>query len=321
MNTKRVILHISFWVTTFFLMIKVYPSSNYTLFLVSLVLFMIPSYIANEVLVNRLYKKKRYLHFIGSLLLLNFLYVLLVYGLPNTIYKNDNDDLVTIFLDFLGFTAFTSSIKIARYSYFKESAYKKMEILQLTTELSLLKAQVHPHFLFNMLNNLYGLILQKQNEQAADVTLKLSDLMRYLLESSKNEWVALEKEIKFVQDYLALEKMRLSQHVDIRLDVMNYDKNIIIAPLLFIPLVENVFKHGLLNTGTEGFAHFSLSVQGEELFFEAKNTIGQLWSTKDISGTGLANLRKRLQLIYPDRHQFVIDKADTIFTVTLQLQL
>lgn len=198
---------------------------------------------------------------------------------------------------------------------------KDIENKQLKAELNLLKAQVHPHFLFNTLNNLYGLITQNQNQQASDVTLKLADLMRYLLDSSKSDVVSLNKEIQFLEDYLSLEKIRLSQKTDIKFTVSGMKKELFVAPLLFIPLVENAFKHGLNTISADSYAHFSLSVQGNELFFEAINSVGKSLEKTEKSGTGLENLKKRLQLIYPQKHQLDIEQTSNQFKVILHIQL
>ncbi|MFO0433917.1 MAG: sensor histidine kinase [Sphingobacteriaceae bacterium] len=198
---------------------------------------------------------------------------------------------------------------------------KEIENKQLKAELNLLKAQVNPHFLFNTLNNLYGLITQNQNQKAAEITLKLADLMRYLLESSKADKVSLNKEIQFLEDYLSLEKIRLSPKTDLKFTVSRIKKEIFITPLLFIPMVENAFKHGLNTISTDSFAHFSLSVQGDELFFEAINSVGKSPENSEKSGTGLENLKKRLQLIYPQKHQLDLEQTSNQFKVILHIQL
>lgn len=222
-------------------------------------------------------------------------------------------------INLLFFVIFTSSLKFFRAFLHKEKRLIIVENHQLKTELSLLKSQVNPHFLFNTLNNLYGLVLQ--NPKAADVVLRLSDLMRYLLESSKTERVSLKREIQFIEDYLALEKIRLTQEADIRLETSGLDRDIFIAPLLFIPLVENAFKHGLNTLSSGSFAHFSLSVQGNEVFFEAQNSVGQPLNEHPKSQTGLANLRKRLELIYPDQHTLELEQNDSVFKAILHITI
>ena len=145
--------------------------------------------------------------------------------------------------------------------------------------------------------------------------------MRYVLESSKTEKVSLQKEVKFLEDYLALEKIRLAQQAVIRLEVSGIEKKVLVAPLLFIPLVENAFKHGLQTLSKDSFAHFSLSIQGNELYFEAHNSVGKTIENQAKSGTGLDNLRKRLALIYPTKHFLEIEEKENSFKVTLQISL
>jgi LytS/YehU family sensor histidine kinase len=167
---------------------------------------------------------------------------------------------------------------------------------------------------------LYGLVIQNKNEQAAEVTLKLSDLMRYLLQSSKADKVKLSEEIQFLEDYLTLERIRLTQNADITFEVSGMATEVLVAPLLLIPLVENTFKHGLQSLTNDCYTHFTLAVQENELFFEAKNSIGKHLDNIP-SGTGLENLKKRLELIYPNQHILEIEENNSYFKVALQISL
>jgi LytS/YehU family sensor histidine kinase len=199
--------------------------------------------------------------------------------------------------------------------------FKEIENKQLKAELNLLKSQVNPHFLFNTLNNLYGLITQNENQKASEITLKLAELTRYLLESSKTEKVSIKRELQFLEDYLCLEKIRLSNNTDIKFDVSGIEEEVFVAPLLFIPLVENAFKHGLQTVTEKSFAHFSLAIQGDDLFFEARNSIEKKFKNHSTSGTGITNLKNRLQLIYPEKHQLEIENTANFYKVTLHLEL
>ncbi|MCI5058083.1 histidine kinase [Phaeodactylibacter sp.] len=225
------------------------------------------------------------------------------------------------FTNLFFFVLITSSFKFSREYLKKQGLLLKSENAQLRAELSLLKSQVSPHFLFNTLNNLYGLIVQNQNQQAAEALLQLSDLMRYLLQSSKADKVRLKEEILFIEDYLNLEKIRLSKNADIKWEVSGMDNETDIAPLLFIPLVENAFKHGLHLVSDKSFAHFSLSLQGNDLFFEAHNSLGKSLEKTQKSGTGLDNLRKRLKLVYPNNHQLETERTESFFKATLHIEL
>ena len=278
-------------------------------------------YVNLYILFPRYFFTKKYLIYTLLLVFLVSLAALslrLIFPSGNTYFEIP---LLQHFINLFFFVIITSFLKFLREFFRKQEQLIKAENEQLKTELSLLKAQVNPHFLFNTLNNLYGLIVQNQNEQAANITLKLSDLMRYLLESSKIEKVSLQKEVKFLDDYLVLEKIRLAQNVDIRFDISGFEDEIFVAPLLFIPLVENAFKHGLQSISENNFAHFTLALQGKELYFEAKNSVYNNLSVQEKSGTGLENLRKRLMLIYPEKHMLAIEQKDKIFKVILHLNL
>jgi LytS/YehU family sensor histidine kinase len=198
---------------------------------------------------------------------------------------------------------------------------KEIENKQLQSELNILKSQVNPHFLFNTLNNLYGLITQNENQKAAEITLKLAELTRYLLESSKTEKISIKRELQFIEDYLCLEKIRFRNTTEIKFDISGIDKEVFVAPFLFIPLVENAFKHGLQTMTEKSFAHFSLAIKGDDLFFEYRNSIGKKIQNHSTSGTGITNLKKRLQLIYPEKHQLDIENTANFYKVTLHLEL
>lgn len=203
----------------------------------------------------------------------------------------------------------------------KQVQLQEIKNQQLEAELQLLKSQINPHFLFNTFNSLYGLITLGNNEQAAETTLKLSDLMRYVLDASQKDRVSLKKEVKFINDYIDLEKIRLNPKADVTFKVQGLENDILVAPLLFIPLVENVFKHGFQEVQQLGYAYFSLSVQGKQLFFEAENSVNATLKTQTKSGIGLVNLRKRLSLIYPDKHSLLIDNNEKTFKVILHIEL
>jgi hypothetical protein len=323
---SRVFYHLAFWCFFIVLFWQQNPDADsqehlawFTILGVSAVVVYVNLYL----LFPKLLFRKKYLTYSLFLVLnigLGAFALRLLFPFPS---GNDSFTL-PIYQDFINLfflIVITSSFKFFREYSRKKELLIKAENEQLKTELSLLKSQVNPHFLFNTLNNLYGLIVQNQNQKASEITLKLSDLMRYLFESSKTDLVSLNKEIKFIKDYLALEKIRLNENTEIKFEVSGTDKEVVIAPLLFIPLVENAFKHGLLTISEESFAHFSLSVQGKDLFFEAKNSVGKSLDRHLKSGVGIDNLRKRLQLIYPQKHQVEIEDTETLFKVTLHVQL
>lgn len=320
----RFFYHISFWV--FFILLFVYQNpkadlQEYLSWVIILGVSALVVYVNLYWLLVKYFFEKRYLIYFPLLVLLIILGGFLLDLIVPLFNEKIDVSFFQNWINLLFFVIITSSGKFFREFLTKQERLIKSENEQLKTELSLLKSQVHPHFLLNTLSNLYGLIIQSQNDQAADVTLKLSGLLRYLLQSSKREDVKLTQEVAFLEDYLMLEKIRLTQDADIQFQVTGLNEDILIAPLLFIPVVENVFKHGLNSLSKDSFAHFSLAVQGNELLFEAQNSIGLNINDQPKSGLGLENLKKRLDLVYPDKHFLEIEEQENIFKVTLHLNL
>ncbi len=320
----RVLYHLAFWSFFILLFWQQNPDANTRDILTWFILLGVSAsvvYANLYILFPKFLFKRNYLVYLLLLVLTIGLGAFILWFIIPSANANFNLPLFQHFINLFFIFVITSSFKFFREYSRKQALLIKAENEQLKTELALLKSQVNPHFLFNTLNNLYGLITQNQNQQASDVTLKLADLMRYLLESSKTDLVNLNKEIQFIDDYLSLEKIRLSQKTDIKFMVSGLNKELFVAPLLFIPLVENAFKHGLNTIFTDSFAHFSLSVQGNEIFFEAINSVGKSTENSEKSGTGLENLKKRLQLIYSQKHQLDIEQTSNQFKVILHIQL
>lgn len=184
-------------------------------------------------------------------------------------------------------------------------------------ELHYLKLQVHPHFLFNTLNTLYGHALKK-SEETPDMILKLSNLLDYLLYQADKPLVSLSSEIEHIKDYLALEKIRFRNNLSVNLDLPGNMTDISIAPLLFIPLVENSFKHGQLINGKMSI-FINLKVDADSLWFTIKNSVKSTDDQIIQNGIGLSNLKKRLELLYPEHHTFSIHRNSNFFEVQLGL--
>ena len=328
-NIVKLLLHLIGWGVLLLLVLlqndlSDWNDEDYFLFTMVLVSMGIVAYINLYLLIPCYLFTKKYANYTGFLFVLILLTASLITWVMNDLNLDSIDwssRFVVTLIALAALALLTSGGKLLAEYLRKMMKFKEIENKQLKDELALLKEQVHPHFLFNTLNNLYGLITQDQNQKAAEITLKLSDLMRYLLESSKTDKVSLKKEIKFLEDYLSLEKIRLTNNTDIRFEVSGIVSDVFVAPLLFIPLVENAFKHGLNTLKAEGFAHFSLSVQGKDLFFEAKNSLGKSLENSPESGIGIANLRKRLQLIYPNNHLLDIQESNDEYKVVLHIQL
>lgn len=190
---------------------------------------------------------------------------------------------------------------------------------QAEIELSVLKSQINPHFLFNVLNSIYSLSLQK-SEQTAEVVMRLSEILRYMLYEAKYEFVLLKKEIQMVRDYVDIEKMRLSTEQVLHFRCDDNIPSCQIAPLLLIPFVENAIKHGTNSIATDAFIAIDIKVTDNTLYFFCKNNYKPMPTLKD-SGLGLENVRKRLQLLYPGKHILDIKQENDIFEVLLSIQL
>ncbi len=264
---------------------------------------------------------RKYWHYAGFVVVLIIVTALLV-----ALWMSEFDHIdwfsrfIVMIINVVFFLLLTSGGKFLLEYLQKMIKLKEIENKQLMAELSLLKAQVHPHFMFNTLNNLYSLIIAKKNDDAAGLTLRLADLMRYLLESSKTDRVSLKKEIRFLEDYIELEKLRLPREAKVTFKVSGLNGDRIIAPMLFIPMVENAFKHGFQSRDTKPYARFTLSAQGNELFFEAENSKVKNPTDHNIpGGTGLQNLRKRLSILYPEKHILEINETESSFRITLNI--
>jgi hypothetical protein len=189
-------------------------------------------------------------------------------------------------------------------------------------ELSALKSQINPHFLFNSLNSIYSMVL-KQSSHAPEALIRLSDSMRYIIYESNHEKVALSKEIEFLRNYIALQQMRMSEKDKLKFEIAGDIADQQIAPLLLIPLIENGFKHGIKGETQEAFIEISININGMALSMTVVNNLGSIDPVEksESGGAGLVNLKKRLGLIYPGRHSLIIDKAERTFTVTLTIEL
>lgn len=198
---------------------------------------------------------------------------------------------------------------------------KEIERQHAATELALLRSKVNPHFLFNTLNNIHAFI-HTTPDRAASAVIKLSEIMRYMLYEATTEKVLLEKEIQYLNNYLDLQRLRLKSPENVEFAVTGNPSNLLIAPMLFIPFMENAFKHGRKNE--QGAIQFKLDITDKLLVFKSKNTIKTLNispSNHKDKGFGLKNVRKRLQIIYPRQHELNIETNGTTFFVQLTLQI
>jgi len=184
------------------------------------------------------------------------------------------------------------------------------------TELSLLRTQINPHFFFNTLNNLYALTV-KNSKQAPDVILKLSDMMRYTIYEGEKDTVKIQDEIEYLNNYIELHKIRYKKSVEITFK-HKVDGNQEIAPLLFIILLENAFKHGIETLTENAFIHINLFEDAEFIHFKIENNFDPK-EINESNGIGLQNLKRRLSLLYSEKHELIVDKKNNIYKTTLKI--
>lgn len=227
------------------------------------------------------------------------------------------------------FSSFFIGLASSQFSILREWGISQQEKSnlqrqKLESELKFLKSQINPHFLFNTLNSLYAHTLKK-SDNAPEIVLKLSEAMRYMLYECNVSEIALSKEVNYLKNYLELEKLRHADDVQISFDVHGEIDEQMISPLLFIPFIENAFKHGLSSGRKENYVHVDLYVDGRDVKLIVLNPVCPRDEQSDqpvnSGGFGLENIRKRLKLIYPDSHNLKIIQTNEFYKVILDLKI
>jgi LytS/YehU family sensor histidine kinase len=201
----------------------------------------------------------------------------------------------------------------------KQRAWMQAEQEIVKAELQLLKAQVHPHFLFNTLNNIYAFALEK-SPKTPELVLKLSSLLSYMIYDCREPEVVLEKEIRVMNDYIDLERVRYGNRIDISVETGGDLEGKMISPLLMLPLLENAFKHGTSQQVEKPWMRFELLVKGHDLRCKIVNSKNPSSTSRD-NGIGIANVHKRLELLYPNRHDLKISNEEDFFVASLWIHL
>jgi LytS/YehU family sensor histidine kinase len=200
------------------------------------------------------------------------------------------------------------------------SQWKQTEKERLSAQLSYLKTQINPHFLFNTLNSIYAVTIVKV-PKGAEMVAKLSEMMRYALKETQSDFVSLEKEINYINNYIDLQKIRFDKSIKYSYIVEGEYDNNQIAPLLLIPFIENAFKHGV-NSEQDSNIRIKISITNNELNLHVTNNKVDIESLpEEKSGLGIKNTKHRLELIYPSKHLLVISETETLFDVLLHIEL
>jgi sensor histidine kinase YesM len=325
LNT-RVAYHICFWAFFLFLTLITPEKEGVTLsmkVMTGLRIVMIgifPVYFHFFVLEKFFYRKKYVIYaalFISTVILYIYLFSLFfayVFSEKFDYYSS------AVFVFFIVLIA--TSLKVIKRSINERFLLQEIKAKQVQTELELLKTQINPHFLFNTLNNLYGMA-RKQEKATADGIARLSHLMRYMIHDSQVDRISLEKEVDQIKRLIELQKLRFADEdrIDINFKIEGQTKSVLIPPMLMIPFVENAFKHGI-SLQAPSFIHIHLQAEPETLQLSIKNSCHDIPSRKDEfnSGIGLQNVKRRLELLYPNSHELSTCKAGDVYEVNLVLE-
>lgn len=214
-----------------------------------------------------------------------------------------------------------AAIKLMKYWYVKEQRNLQLQKENAESQLQLLKAQVHPHFLFNTLNNIYS-YTQDSSPTASRLITKLSDLLRFVLYEGSQPLVTLDRELKMIQDYIALEKIRYGNKLDLDIRLPERTNNLFIAPLLLLPLIENCFKHGTSSMIEQPWISLHITIRDTQMHMKLVNGKANTKDEeKNHTGIGIENVKKRLDLLYPGKNSLTITNEEDVFIVNLKIEL
>ena len=326
----RVLFHILFWTYwlagPFLAWENDEDRLNMLLRLFPMMLTNIPLFFINtEWLAPRLLRKRGIAPYLLSLAALVAVFALVQVAMKSWLlhcpFENELQSSSRVFFAVMFVTAVSTGYALTTYLASQEKAREQERRERLQSELSFLRSQISPHFIFNILNSIVYLI-RSRSALAEPVTIKLSELMRYMLYESADSQIALEKELEYLENYIDLQKIRFEEDVDIRFQVEGRPGAWRIEPMLMIPFVENAFKHGV-GMIAEPVIDVLATIDEQELNFSVRNKIAPGGAdVKDgSSGIGLRNVTRRLELLYPDKHRLDIRQENNWFIVQLNLRL
>lgn len=345
---KKIIAHIIFWaaVVLFNTFIFSVSSGNYnwvfkaTVFILPFEMFAV--YLTLYLFIPKYLLKNNYTEFvlysllvaiiIGVVVRLLYIYVLVPYLGNETriLYIKDkissnyfkavfwNYAFFNLYVEIYSIVGVATAIKLFKHWLKNQRVKNELEKQNIKSELALLRNQVNPHFLFNTLNNIDTLIT-KDKEKASDSIIKLSEIMRYMLYEANSEKVPLEKEIDYLKSYISLQQLRLKKQNFVEFTIQGDYKGRTISPMLFISFVENAFKHGSKITDSPGI-RIELIINKQNIQFKITNYFTDNKNKDKTEGIGLSNVNRRLELLYPDKHQLKITKDKGKFKTYLLLE-
>ena len=320
----KTLTHIASWAVVFIMPALIFISEGNQRFeealyrsLTSLPFLMLLFYLCYFWLIDRLWFKKQYIFFILVAVTLIFCVSYSKYELFSYFDLHKGKRHMPPFHAFVYLVVFAMAIRYAQRNFSLEIAQKEAQAHKLQADLTQLRYQLQPHFFFNALNNIYSLI--EFNPQKAQQSVhSLSKLMRHFMQNSDQKQISLAEEVDFLQQYISLMQLRLTDKTTVQVDFPKQVPQLTIAPLLFISLVENAFKHGVSATTTTTLS-FSLRVEGDTIIFRSENTKIPTQESLYSSGIGIDNLKKRLTLLYPERHQYTIEEKEGKYIAQLTI--
>lgn len=339
---SRIVQHSFFWMLSFYILLQLfskeygdtYSELNFVYtFLFHLSLFFVV-YLNLHFLIPKFLSRGKPIHYLialSGLMIIGVYFNLLIFShLSNILFPDfffiSFYQFYDIFQFILAYVVLTTLIKLSKaWFQLRENNRRldKLEKEKLDAELSALKSQINPHFLFNSLHNLYSLALDK-DEKTPDVILKLSEGMRYMLYETNEHFVPLEKEIQYLKNYIDLQKLRIDEKANIDLEISGTSIGLQIAPLLFIPFVENGFKHGIKGDTENAYIQIALDILDNGIIsFKVENNKGEIDETENpnYKGVGLKNVKRRLELLYPEKYELKINDGIKHFLIELKLEL
>lgn len=333
----RFVSHILFWIVAwcFLLVMFGHQYGNYKESLVFVTVMLavsaLTTYYTLYYLIPRFLIKRKYGYFflyalyglvisVYIELIFTFYYVLKITEF-NTLLSPTSIDIFFLIFGTYIIVISASIIKMVKYWYLEKKHSQEINKERIEAELKLLKSQINPHFLFNTLNNIYALALQK-SDSTSDAVVKLSKILDYLLYECNDTYVLLEKEIDVIQNYIELEKIRFGDKVQIQFSKNGDFKNLKIAPNLLLPYIENAFKHGVSKLRQAAYLKLDINVSDKKLHFHVENNIKiQDDLLKSSSGIGLSNVEKRLNLLYKNNFELELNADQNVFKVNLKINL
>lgn len=328
-----IILHVSFWVLFFLFKVFDYANDIPAAMAVKLVVCqhvfsVVGAYAHYFWLLPLLFKRKKLpAYFLGLIVLFAcciagrfLLESAFISGLFQTDYYSQWTFArgMSMVWTLASFIVFISLIKFTIDRFLFEAQKKEIENEKLNAELNYLKAQINPHFLFNTLHNL-NYLAQAKRDETSQVIIKLSNIMRYMIYDAGGKEVALGQELDYINDYLDLEKIRLNRPFNLSFEV-SADEQLLIAPLILFPFVENAFKHGISDREDNCWLKIEVTSNQNELVLKVKNSVLKTngFNEKQ-SGLGLKNVERRLALMYPNKHVLNLTSGDDVFEVSLKI--